>query len=208
LPVPTGVYGQVMGYRSIAALGTVALVCLLTSCAHPAPPPADPNASPTTIATSEPVQPAPLPDPQALVAVLEALTDPTVPGAQKLPLIENAGSNDVARLDSLDKALQDTQSLPLTFAVSDVMWSDRHPGDVRAAVNVVAPAPKGGLFGFPMEFTPTPGGWQLTRETADLLLAQGVAPPAGANSPPPAPAPPAPPPVPAPPAPPSPTPAR
>jgi hypothetical protein len=187
---------------------TVTVVILSAGCAqHSAPPPVDPATATTTAVPNPAAQPAPLPDPQALIAVLAQLTDPAVPGVQKLPLIEAAGGNDATRLDDFTRALQDNQMLPLTIAANDLVWSDRDPGNVRSQVDMLAPSPQGGLSGFPMEFTPTATGWQLSRETANLLLASGGgapadAPTAGAPPPPAAPAPPPTPPPPAPPAPP------
>jgi hypothetical protein len=169
----------------------VAAAIGLSGCATSAPPPVDLAPPTTAVETNPAMQQAPLPDPQTLIAVLVQLTDPAVPGAAKLHLIEGSGGADAARLDSLTRALQDTQSLPLTFAVNDLAWSDRHPGDVRGGVDMVAPPPKGGLLAFPMEFRPTPGGWQLTRDSADILM--GVSPGSSAPTPaPPAPAPAAP----------------
>jgi hypothetical protein len=184
-----------MRIRPALACVAITVTAGLSGCAHPAPPPVDPATATTTAATNPALQPQPLPDPQALIAVLVQLTDPAVPAAAKLHLIEGAGGADAARLDSLTKALLDTQSLPLTFAVNDLAWSDRDPGSVRCGVDMLAPPPRGGLSGFPMEFRPTPEGWQLTRDSVDTLLALGHEPPGSspAGAPPPPPPPPAPP---------------
>lgn len=162
-----------MRIRWALAAVAVTVTAGLSGCARPAPAPVDPASAPTTAETPPAAQPAPLPDPGALIAVLVQLTDPAVPGAAKLHLIEGAGGADEARLDSFTMALQDTRSLPLTFDVHDLAWSDRHPGHVRGGVDMVAPPPKGGLLAFPMEFAPTPEGWQLTRDSADTLLTLG-----------------------------------
>jgi hypothetical protein len=74
---------------------------------------------------------------------------------------------------------------------------------VMASISVNTAKANRGNFTFPMEFTPSQGGWQLSRRTAEMLLALGNSPapttpvPSPTPGPPPAPAPESPP-VPAP----------
>ena len=64
----------------------------------------------------------------------------------------------------------------MTCTASDIRWSDHQAGDAIATVNITTanPATPGG-FTFPMEFHPAQGGWQLSRETADMIMAFGNA---------------------------------
>ena len=77
---------------------------------------------------------------------------------------------------STEASLKGGGFTPLSFAASEIRWSDHQPGDALATINVTTsnPANPGG-FTFPMEFRPHNGGWQLSRETADMLLAFGNA---------------------------------
>ena len=103
------------------------------------------------------------------------LADPAVPGADKLPLLQNAAPPDAATLDQFSTALRDGGFNPAVFTVTDVRWTDK-PGDALATVTVSTTDPaKAGTFSFPMEFRSGAGGWQLTRETAEMLLAFGNA---------------------------------
>ena len=137
-----------------------------------------PSASLTSTAVA---QVAPLPPPQALAGVLYRLADPSVPGTQKLNLVQGATPDNADVLDQFATALLNGGFAPMKFDVRDVAWSDRDPADVVANVNVSSPNPRGPKFSFPMEFTPYQGGWQLSARTADVLLAfrtAQVAPPA------------------------------
>lgn len=134
--------------------------------------------------------------------MLNRLADPAVPGTDKLILIEGATPDEAPVLDNFAKALQDNKMLPLTFAATDLAWSDGDPRSVTAAVTATPADTTAGPFSFPMSFKPAQGGWQLSRETADLLLAFGNGTQTGTPaSPAPAPAPPTPTPAPAPPSP-------
>ena len=149
---------------------------------------------PTTTAAPAAPPGAPLPDPVALTDLLGRLADPAVPGADKLPLVEDANPADATSLDNFTKALQDNHMIPLIFTANGLSWSDRTPGNVVAAVSAAGPDPKVGGFTFPMEFTPEGPGWQLSRKTADMLLVFGDSPGTPAPlPPPPPPAPPTPP---------------
>lgn len=166
----------------------------LSGCSDASPAAAPSSATPVaTTPVVSPSQPGALPPPEVLTDVLGKLADPAIPGSDKLPLVEGATVGEAADLDKFAKALQDNRMLPLTFAATDLVWSDDVPGNVTATVNVTPTDVGMGGFSFPMEFKPTtsPGGWQLSRDTADLLLAFGNSPqPTAPPSQAPAPAPP------------------
>lgn len=100
------------------------------------------------------------------------LSDPAVPGNEKITLIERGTTAEAAGLDRFAVALRDNGALPLTFEARDLAWSQSAPGNVVATV-VVRTAKPQGEFTYPMEFAQTAGSWQLTRQTADLLLQLG-----------------------------------
>lgn len=159
----------VLSAAVIAALG-------LSGCADLNRPPSTPNPVPPPASSiaAPAADPGPLPAPEALTDVLYRLADPAVPGRDKLPLVENATADDAATIDQFAAALRDGGFNPVTFTGTDVRWSDRRPGDALATVTVAPPNPAtSSTFTFPMEFAPHDGGWQLTRETADTLLAFG-----------------------------------
>ena len=159
---------------------------------------------PSTLASAAPSTPgAPLPDPVTLTDLLGRLADPAVPGAEKLPLVQDASAADATSLENFTKALQDNHMIPLIFTATGLSWSDQTPGNVIATVSAAGPDPKVGGFTFPMEFTPAAPGWQLSRRTADMLLVFGDS-PGTPPVPPEPPPPPPPPPAPIPPAPPTP----
>lgn len=68
--------------------------------------------------------------------VLYRLSDPEVPGADKLPLVEGAKPADAATIDKFATALRDGGYLPLNLEAADLGWSDRYPGNVTADVTV------------------------------------------------------------------------
>jgi hypothetical protein len=158
-------------------------VIAIVGCDSP-PPPTAPESTATTSATASaaPIT-FPLPPPEALVDVLNRLSDPAVPGADKIGLVELATVDDAAALDKFGKALADNGALPLTFEAVDLEWSETETGNVVATVNVTTANTPPGKFSFPMEFTPVRDGWELTRKTANLLLDFGEG--ATATSPPP-----------------------
>jgi hypothetical protein len=125
-------------------------------------------AAPSAV-TSQPG--APLPTPEALVDVLNRLADPAVPGGEKVGLIEGATPASAATLDKFTNALRDGGYLPMTFVPKDLAWSDKNPSNVTATVVVNTAHANNRVFTFPMEFTPFQGGWQLSRKTAEMLLA-------------------------------------
>ena len=129
---------------------------------------------PTTAAA--PLNPGPLPAPETLTDVMYRLADPAVPGADKLHLVQNAAASDAATLDTFAAALRDGGFTPLTFTATEVKWSDTQPGDTLATIKVTTANPGSPAeFVFPMQFRPVGGGWQLSRQTADMLLNFGNA---------------------------------
>ncbi|OBF83779.1 hypothetical protein A5791_02960 [Mycobacterium sp. 852002-51163_SCH5372311] len=114
---------------------------------------------------------APLPPPEALVDVLSRLADPAVPGSDKVGLVEGATPASAATLDKFTNALRDGGYLPMTFVANDLAWSDKNPSNVTATVIVNTAQANNRMFTFPMEFAPFQGGWQLSRKTAEMLLA-------------------------------------
>jgi hypothetical protein len=170
-------------HRTIRAvvLGAVAIAAALglSGCGgDDAPsPPAAVQTGP--VITEPPAVPAadPLPAPTALTDVLARLADPNIPGAEKVGLVEHATADDAAALERFGRALRDGGFMPVTFEATDLVWSQSHKGNVEANVTVKSANPQaGGEFKFPMEFSPTNGSWQLTRETADMLLQLGQEP--------------------------------
>ncbi|ARG64308.1 hypothetical protein B1T45_27250 [Mycobacterium kansasii] len=193
--------------RACIAMSVVAIVAAeLSGCSrHESATSNIPSVPP---ATSTPVTPRPaasLPSPDALVEVLSRLADPAVAGADKTSLVEDATPETAAALDRFTTAARDGGYLPLSFAASNIAWSEVDPADVTATIVVTTAKPDDHEFTFPMEFKPGQGGWQLSRRTAEMLLALSSS---RVSSPTPGPAPaPEPSPVPAPqPDPPSPTP--
>ena len=136
-------------------------------------------------AVAPPADSAPLPAPEALTDVMYRLADPAVPGKDKMDLVENTTPDEAGTIDRFAAALRDNGFTPLIFTATEIRWSDHEPGDALATINVTTsnPANPGG-FTFPMEFRPHNDGWQLSRQTADMLLAFGNArTEAGATSP-------------------------
>lgn len=147
---------------------TAVTVLGLTGCAHGTPPPVVP-AGPVPAASTP--APAALPGPDTLTAVLSRLADPELPGAEKLTLVEGSEPADAGSLDRFVTALKDNGYLPLSFDATDIAWSDREPGSATANVEVTTANPDHRGFFFPMEFVRRGDGWQLSRKTADMLLA-------------------------------------
>jgi hypothetical protein len=174
-----------MRRTSVAVLSaTAAVVALgLSGCgAEPIPPAPTTSISAPAVAGAQAAPQAPLPAPQALTDVLAKLADPSVPGEQKVDLVQYATPEDGAALDRFAQATVDGGLAPLTFQAADLSWSPADYGDVVATVTVGSanPAPQARPFTFPMQFTLDEGAWQLTRVTADQLLELGPVP--GASS--------------------------
>jgi hypothetical protein len=137
-----------------------------------------PITKPPTAPVAPPPLADPLPPPAALTDVMARLADPNIPGAEKVGLVENATADDAAALDRFGLALRDGGYLPVTFEATDLTWSQANKGNILTTVVVKTANEQGSDFTFPMEFRPTNGSWQLTRQTADMLLQLGQDPPA------------------------------
>jgi hypothetical protein len=146
------------------------------------------SAAPATPGPAAAPPAAALPAPEALTDLLNRLADPGVPGIDKVPLIEGATPDNAATLDKFSNALRDNGYLPMTFTAANIAWSDKNPSNVTATVSINTPHPSPSGFTFPMEFAPFHNGWQLSRKTAEMLLALGNSSPL-TTSPAPAPAP-------------------
>ncbi len=166
---------------SVTLSAATAVVAMgLSGCAHTAPKVLSSSTS-AVHATSSPLvvlapPTAPLPAPEALVDVLNRLADPNVTGINKLSLVEGATPESAGSLDKFMTALRDNGYLPMTFAANDIAWSDKDPSNVMATISVKTSQANNPNFTFPMEFTRFQGGWQLSRRTAEMLLALGNSP--------------------------------
>jgi hypothetical protein len=139
-----------------------------------APPSAVPATSTPLVVAAPPTTPPPAPE--ALTDVLNRLADPNVPGINKVNLVEGATPENAGTLDRFINALRDNGYLPMTFVANNVAWSDKNPSHVMATIIVNTAQPNNKNFTFPMEFvpcSPPQGGWQLSRRTAEMLLALG-----------------------------------
>jgi hypothetical protein len=146
----------------------------LAACGNDSHPAASESATGSATSSSLSARPpdAGLPPPEALTDVLYRLADTSVPGDQKVPLVEGATNDDGSKLDKFGKALQDSGYTPLGFTAENIAWASGPNGNVTADVTVHSqnPAMTNG-FTFPMEFKPAlGGGWQLSKTTADILL--------------------------------------
>jgi hypothetical protein len=165
-----------------AVLGAVTIVAALglSGCSDDtssAPSPT-PVAKPPTVAPSATDTGAPLPSPTALTDVMGRLADPAIPGPDKVGLVQLGTPADAAALDRFTKALTDSGYAPLTFEATDLMWAQDQTGNVIANVAMKPGGPQATdkTLKFPMEFSPQGDTWQLTRQTADLLLQMGQQP--------------------------------
>jgi hypothetical protein len=160
----------------LSAATTVAALGVSGCAGHAAMPPAAAPAPAAPTVAAPPADLGPLPVPDALAAVLYRLADAGIPGPDKLALIETTTPADTAALDAFGTALRDGGLAPITISASDIRWSDPHRGHVLATITITGADPDdAGDFTLPMEFRPSAGGWQLTRETADMLLTSGNA---------------------------------
>lgn len=156
-----------------AALGVSGAVLGAAGCAAPDQPAPKPFTASPTVAPG-PIDAGPLPAPDALAQVIERLADPAVPGAAKPGLVQGAVPADAAAWDRFAAALRDAGFMPITVSASGLRWAPVRVGDVLATVTINA-HDGGGEFSFPMEFGRTGDDWQVTRETAEMLLAFGNA---------------------------------
>ena len=122
---------------SVLSAATIVAALALSGCSnHDESKPAPSSAPQTSAAAIAPSDPgAALPAPEALADVLYRLADPAVKGSDKLALVESTTPDDAATMDRFASALRDGGFTPLTVTASDVMWSDREPGDALATVN-------------------------------------------------------------------------
>ena len=127
---------------------------------------------PPPTVTAAPADSGPLPTPGALTDVMYRLADSGIPGADKLSLVQNVAPSEAATLDKFASALRDGGFAPVMFEATDIRWSDTQSGDVLATITVTTTNPGNRAeFTFPMEYLPAGSGWQLSRETAETLLA-------------------------------------
>jgi hypothetical protein len=159
----------------VAALGLSG--CSDDTSSAPSPTPV-PLTKPPTVAPSPTDTGAPLPSPTALTDVMGRLADPAIPGTDKVGLVQSGTPADAAVLDRFAKALHDSGYAPLTFEARDLTWAQDQTGNVIANITINAANPQGTGrdLRFPMEFSPQGDTWQLTRQTADLLLQVGQQP--------------------------------
>lgn len=156
-------------------VAAVLLACppALAACGKDSHPAASESSATTTSssAAASPAPETPLPPPEALTDVLYRLADTSIPGEQKVPLVEGATNDDAAKLDKFGKALADSGYTPVGFTAENIAWASSPAGNVATDVTVHSqnPAMTNG-FTFPMEFKPSGPGWQLSRTTADILL--------------------------------------
>jgi hypothetical protein len=174
-------------YR-IAVLGAATILAAggLSGCAHGGSKVSSSTAASAGLVTPSPLATrpsAPLPPPEALIDVLSRLADPAVPGSNKIGLVEGATPESAATLDTFTNALRDGGYLPMRFMATDLAWSDKNPSNVTATVTVNTAHAQNRAFTFPMEFTPFQGGWQLSRKTAEMLLALNNSTPSLSSSP-------------------------
>lgn len=158
--------------RTLTAAIAAAVVAAAPGCAPRATTPAESTAAvpapqPTTTVARDPG----LPDPGALTDVLYRLSDPAVPGAEKLNLVQDATDADAAALDRFAAAMRDNGYRPATFTAEDLTWaatSDTVLANVR--VDKTDAKTDGAPFAVPMQFTRAGEQWQLTRDTFDMLM--------------------------------------
>lgn len=161
------------------ALGVAAAVMAMLAtpgCTRPEPAAAPPAVSSTPAPAGSTTPASSLPSAEALTDVLYRLADPRVSGADKINLIEAAQPAAADNLDRFVTALKDSGYLPLSFNATDIAWSERDTGNAVANVDVVTANPDRPGFSFPMEFHPNAGGWQLSAQTAAMLLALRTSP--------------------------------
>jgi hypothetical protein len=174
---------------ALSAATAVAMLGLSGCSSHESKSPSSTEPAPTTSSPLTAPPTAPLPAPEALTDVLNRLADPNVGGINKINLVEGAIPESAATLDTFTNALRDNGYQPMTFVADNIAWSDKNPSDVMATITVKTARANNGVFTFPMEFTPSQGGWQLSKRTAQMLLALNNSPGMTSPSPSPAPAP-------------------
>jgi hypothetical protein len=160
---------------AILSAATIVAALGLSGCSgdeHGTSPQSEPPSTSASLTSTAAAQIAALPPPGALASVLYRLADPGVPGIQKLNLVEGATPEHAPVIDAFADALLENGYAPMQIKVRDVAWSNVDPGYVVATVEIATPQPgAAGVFTFPMEFAPYQGGWQLSKQTARMLLA-------------------------------------
>ncbi|MDH6246136.1 hypothetical protein [Mycobacterium sp. OTB74] len=164
----------------------------LSGCSKHVEPPVDPaSQSQLTASAHTPAAAAPLPAADVLTGVLARLADPSIPVEQKIGLIQYGTVQDRGPVNSFTKALHDNGFDPMNVTATDLAWSASSPGNIVATVTMSSSVTPQKSFTFPMEFSPLRDTWQLSRQTANMLLAFGK--PGGPENEAPAPSVPAPP---------------
>ncbi|MDT5011089.1 MAG: hypothetical protein QOH57_2706 [Mycobacterium sp.] len=105
---------------------------------------------------------------------MSTLADTSVPGEQKVALVQYATAADGPALVQFGQALSDSGFAPTTVTATDLTWSTT-PGNVTADITIASANPAVKPFTYPMEFSPWRDAWQLTRRSADQLLPLGGA---------------------------------
>lgn len=157
----------------IGVAGTLAAAALI-GCSNPAEPNSAAAASAPAAPPSAAVAPDPaaLPPPEVLAEVIYRLADPAVPGADKMLLVADTTPPDADALNGFASALRDSGYTPLAVRAGDLQWAPGNSGAVSATIVITTPNPaQRGKFTFPLEFGAHAGGWQLTRQSAEMLLA-------------------------------------
>jgi hypothetical protein len=108
--------------------------------------------------------------------VLYRLADISIPGEQKVGLVQYATVDDEAALTNFGEALRASGFTPLTVDASNLRWAG-DPGHVVADVTIGSLNTMAHPFTYPMDFAPIRDTWQLSRRTADQLLPMVPGPP-------------------------------
>jgi hypothetical protein len=155
----------------LSAVTAVAALMLSGCAAEPVPPAPESATTSTAVPGAASAPAAPLPPPEALTEVLGRLADPSVPGEQKVPLVQYATPEDAAALARIATATVDAGLAPLTFQAADLVWSDTEYGDVVATVTVAPANPvPGAPLHLPDAVHPARGPLAADPGTADQLL--------------------------------------
>ena len=150
--------------RTLSA-ATIVAALWVGGCSSPAPNTSTGERSTTSAAAA----PSALPPPEALTAVLYQLADPSIPADRKVALVQSSTPADEPALANFATALADGGFGAIVVRAEELTWA-QEPGNVTAKVTISAADDPARSFAYPMEFTPTADGWQLTRRTADQVL--------------------------------------
>ena len=105
---------------------------------------------------------------------MSTLADISVPGEQKVGVVQYATADDEPALARFGQALKDSGFDPVTVTAADLAWSTT-PGNVTADITIASGNTTVKPFTYPMEFSPLRDTWQLTQKSADQLLPLGGA---------------------------------